>query len=113
MFCPKCGKRLDESYQYCPKCGANLNANTSLSVSVTTKQYSGPDVSDRTILPAFLLCFFFGCLGIHRFYVGKIGTGIIWLLTLGVFGIGAFIDLILIIVGSFKDSDGKTLKNWT
>jgi len=113
VFCPKCGKRLDESYQYCPKCGANLNANTSLSVTFRSKQYTGDDVSDKTILPAFLFCFFVGWLGVHRFYVGKIGTGVIWLLTLGLLGVGVFVDWILITIGSFKDSNGKTLKNWT
>ena len=40
-------------------------------------------VSEKKLLPAFLLCFFLGSLGIHRFYVGKIGTGILWLITLG------------------------------
>jgi len=44
--------------------------------------------SDRKRLPALLLCFFFGVLGIHRFYAGKIGTGVLWLLTGGVLGIG-------------------------
>ena len=44
--------------------------------------------SDKKILPAFLLCFFFGVLGVHRFYVGKVGTGILWLLTVGLFGVG-------------------------
>lgn len=70
------------------------------------------DVSPKKRLVALLLCFFFGGLGIHRFYVGKIGTGIIWLLTIGVLGIGALVDLIMIAAGSFKDKDGKVLTEW-
>lgn len=69
-------------------------------------------ISDKSRLASLLLCFFFGVLGIHRFYVGKIGTGIIWLLTGGVFGIGAFIDFIMIIVGTFKDKYGRVVENW-
>lgn len=58
---------------------------------------------------AAVLCFFLGCLGIHRFYVGKIGTGILWLVTLGFCGVGALIDFIMILCGSFKDKDGAAL----
>ncbi len=70
-------------------------------------------VSDRKILIAFVLCFFFGGLGLHRFYVGKIGTGILWLLTGGMFGIGWLVDVIMIVLGSFRDSDGLPLRDWT
>lgn len=68
--------------------------------------------SSKLILPAFLLCFFFGVFGIHRFYVGKITTGIIQLLTLGGLGIWALIDFIMIIVGAFTDKEGKRLTQW-
>lgn len=71
------------------------------------------EVSEKKRLTALLLCFFFGALGIHRFYVGKIGTGILWLLTLGILDVGALIDFIMIIVGSFKDKEGKRLEDWT
>ena len=67
-------------------------------------------VSDKGFVPAILLCFFFGVLGVHRFYVGKIGTGILQLLTLGGLGIWALVDFILIIVGSFTDAQGRPIK---
>ncbi len=70
-------------------------------------------MSDKRILPVFLLCFLFGVFGAHRFYVGKIGTAILQLLTIGGLGIWAMIDLILIIVGAFTDSDGKKITQWT
>jgi TM2 domain-containing membrane protein YozV len=66
--------------------------------------------SEKSGLVALLLCLFVGPLGVHRFYVGKIGTGIAMILTLGGFGIWVLIDLILIVTGQFKDSEGKVLK---
>ena len=60
------------------------------------------DVSPKSRLAAGLLCFFFGWLGVHRFYVGKVGTAILMVLTIGGFGVWATIDLIFIIVGAFR-----------
>lgn len=67
-------------------------------------------VSAKSKGTAAVLCFFLGALGIHRFYVGKIGTGVLWLLTLGFLGLGALIDFIMILCGSFKDKDGAVIK---
>ncbi|WP_096386240.1 TM2 domain-containing protein [Mycoplasmopsis bovigenitalium] len=64
----------------------------------------------KSKITAILLCFFLGGLGIHRFYVGKIGTGVIWLLTGGLFGIGSIVDFILLIIGKFKDKQGNKLE---
>ena len=67
----------------------------------------GLPVSDRSRLAAALLCFFVGVLGVHRFYVGKVGTGILQLVTFGGLGIWALIDLILILVGTFRDKQER------
>ncbi len=57
-----------------------------------------------------MLCFFLGALGIHRFYVGKIGTGIVQLLTFGGLGIWALVDFIMVVTGNFKDAQGLPIK---
>lgn len=64
----------------------------------------------KSKIVAALLCFFLGAFGIHRFYVGKVGTGILWLFTGGLFFIGDFVDFFVIIFGGFKDSEGKKLE---
>jgi serine/threonine protein kinase len=68
--------------------------------------------SDRRILPAFLLAFWFGVFGAHRFYVGKFGTGILQLFTFGGLGIWAVIDTILILCKAFTDGQGRRLTVW-
>lgn len=75
--------------------------------------------SKKLRLVALLLCWFFGMLGVHRFYVGKTGTGIaMLLLTITFFGmivtgIWVLIDLIVIASGTFKDNDGCVLEKWS
>ena len=68
--------------------------------------------SDKIILPAFLLAFFFGVFGAHRFYVGKIGTAFAQLFTFGACGIWSTIDWILLLCKVFTDSEGKRLTEW-
>lgn len=65
--------------------------------------------SPKSFVAVLLLALFLGTLGIHRFYVGKIGTGILQLITLGGLGIWVLIDLIVIIVGKFTDKEGRRI----
>ena len=71
------------------------------------------EVSEKKRLPVMLFCFFLGMFGVHRFYVGKIGTGILSIITLGGLGIWTLIDFIMIIAGSFKDKQGRVVQAWT
>jgi TM2 domain-containing membrane protein YozV len=74
---------------------------------------SSENESNKKLLPAFILCFLLGIFGAHRFYVGKMITGVIQLVTLGGLGIWMLIDLIMIVLGSFTDKSGRKLTSWT
>ena len=62
--------------------------------------------SEKSFVATLILCILLGELGIHRFYVGKIWTGILMLLTLGGLGIWQLVDIIVIAVQKFKDKKG-------
>ena len=66
--------------------------------------------SNRWLI-VLLLCFFLGGLGIHRFYVGKTGTGIAQLLTAGGCGIWVLVDFVMILTSSFTDADGNVISS--
>lgn len=68
------------------------------------------NISIKNRWVALGLCIFLGPLGIHRFYVGKAGTGFLWLLTGGCFGLGWIIDIIQIALGNFTDKGGNFLR---
>ena len=72
---------------------------------MSTEQTSG-----KSFVATLILCILLGGLGVHRFYVGKMGTGILMLLTLGGLGIWKLIDIIRIAIQKFKDSDGAVIK---
>lgn len=100
-YCHACAGVIDQMAVVCPKCGVMQPA------PVIAGQ------SEKRILPAAILCFMFGVFGAHRFYVGKTGTAIAQILTLGGLGIWAMIDLIMILTGTFTDEDGNRLTEWT
>jgi TM2 domain-containing membrane protein YozV len=66
--------------------------------------------SDKDWLTTLILAILLGGIGVHRFYVGKTGTGVLWLFTGGLFGIGWLVDIIRIAIGSFDDADYYTIK---
>ena len=101
-FCPECGMGQNGATHQQPVIHViNNNTNTN-----TNKVYG---YRPKSKWVAFFLCLFLGYFGIHRFYVGKVGTGIIWLFTVGFFGIGWILDLIFILFGGFRDKAGQPL----
>ena len=101
-YCSHCGAEVSEEATFCPKCGGSLAADPLAENNVA--------VSDKDWLATFLLCWFLGVFGAHRFYVGKTGSAIAMILTLGGLGIWNFIDWIVILCGAFKDKDGRVIK---
>jgi DNA-directed RNA polymerase subunit RPC12/RpoP len=117
IFCQKCGSEIAEGGAFCPTCGTLVGqvtqgTNQPIIVNVVnTNSYGGHgNYPYRSKWAAFFLCLFFGGLGIHRFYVGKNGTGIIWLFTIGLFSFGWITDLLLILFGAFRDKAGYPLR---
>ena len=106
-YCTNCGKAIlpgefRNANGQCGECAAKTQAASS---PVQTGQYS-----EKDWLVTLLFSIFLGYLGIHRFYVGKIGTGILYLLTAGLFGIGYLVDFIKILCGKFTDKDGNLIQ---
>lgn len=107
IYCRECGKQISDQAYACPYCGCPMgNYNTNVQVSAFD-----PNRSKYDWLTTLLLCFFLGCFGIHSFYTGKTGIGVAQLLTCGGCGIWALIDFIMIIVGSYRDGEGKVVSN--
>ena len=132
MFCRNCGKELIGTPEicvgcgarplvgssFCQACGAETNALAEICIKCGARlgKAEAVDISSKSQLTTTLLCilpaWIVGIAGIHRFYLGKIGTGIAMLLTLGGLGIWTLIDFIYVVSGSMKDKEGKLIKNW-
>jgi TM2 domain-containing membrane protein YozV len=97
-FCSSCGAIIKKEAEICPKCGVRQRPVSG----------GGAETNSRwtTLL---IISIFLGELGIDRFYVGKIGTGILKLVTLGGCGVWWLIDIIMIVQSKFTDSNGNVI----
>ena len=104
-FCEFCGNKVAIDAVLCPKCGKQLEelktepSNSSPQVVInntnTINGAYGKKQCDKWI--ALLLCIFLGVFGGHKFYEGKAGMGVLYLFTVGLFGIGVIVDFITIL----------------
>lgn len=122
MLCTKCNFINDSGALTCSNCGHNLlekdglNEINSKAQEVkkeendTIDSSEKEDVSNKKWSVVLILCILLGLIGFHRFYVGKGGTAILMLLTLGGFGIWTLVDLVIISLSEFTDEDGRKIK---
>ena len=105
-YCKHCGEIIDEECVVCPKCGKqveelktdkNIIINNSASAAASAASNSTGGYVPKNKWVAFFLCLFLGFFGGHKFYEGKIGMGILYLCTFGLFMIGWLIDLFQIL----------------
>lgn len=110
-FCKHCGGKIHKDAVLCTHCGRQVeelaqassaqpqivinNANSNVNTNANVGMVGG---RPKNKITALLLCIFLGCLGAHKFYEGKTGMGILYLFTLGLFGIGVVIDFIVLLL---------------
>ena len=98
-FCEQCGSVIAKEAVVCPLCGCQVAAFQQIQPTVIINNnngvMNGATAKDKWM--TFVLCFFLGVFGIHRFYEGKFGTGLLFLFTGGLFGIGWLVDIIRIL----------------
>lgn len=100
--CRHCDATISAIAEICPHCGVRQDPG----------RVARPvEESDKRVVPAAILCVLLGVFGAHRFYVGKTGTGLAQLLTLGGLGLWMLYDLVLILTFQFRDADERRLSD--
>ena len=115
VYCVRCGRDMRPDDRFCRNCGWDskyAQAAPPTPPAPRPRAPLPPNTSPKNRLTALLLCVLLGPFGAHRFYLGKIGTGVLWLVTLGFLGLGVVFDVIMIATGECRDSEGKPVLRW-
>ena len=116
VFCVRCGGDMRFDDRFCRNCGWDANyahgAAPPPPAARPPRAPLPPNTSDRNRLTTLLLCVLLGPFGAHRFYLGKAGTGVLWLVTFGILGLGVVFDLVMIATGECRDIEGKPVLRW-
>ncbi len=107
--CLHCGAKVGVRAKFCAKCGNEI-AVSQKSVLKKSKSSTSAIKNKKSPVTTLVLCLILGVFGAHRFYVGKKGTGLLMLITIGGFGIWALVDLITIVNNKFDDKQGNLLQ---
>lgn len=95
MYCKHCANEIDDDVIVCPKCGKQVGELKGSSSSGGFDGFGDSSKPKNKVLAILLCCLGFIFIGgIHKFYEGKIGLGILYILTGGLFWIGTIVDLI-------------------
>ena len=108
-FCKHCGGTIPQDAVMCTQCGRQAEElsgaaqpqvviqNTNMNTNTAAAVVAGVGARAKNKWTAFVLCLLLGYFGAHKFYEGKVGMGVLYLFTLGLFGIGWFVDLIVLL----------------
>ena len=107
-FCKHCGGKIPSDAVLCTLCGRQVEEISQPSsqpqiiinndnINTNTNMVGVPGLRAKNKWVAVLLCLFLGAFGVHRFYEGKIGTGLLYLFTLGLGGVGVLVDFIILL----------------
>ena len=110
-YCINCGEIIDARAEICPKCGVRQPTEYTNTDNFKSEPTS-KGLNERWLV-TLILCIvpaIIGINGIHRFYTGKIGTGVLMLLTLGGCGIWTLVDIIMIATNQFTDDDCNVIQ---
>ena len=91
MYCKYCGKPVELNAPFCPYCGNPVDGY----YPPSGNSYSNIRPVNKWV--AFLLCFFLGVFGAHKFFEGKVGMGVLYIFTAGLFGFGWLVDIVTIL----------------
>lgn len=116
MYCKECGKEINDKAVVCIHCGCavgdsnnNSQNNQGYITIVNTNTIGGSNVRNRSWFVSLILCILGGWLGLHRFYTGYTGIGILQLISCGGFVIWWVIDIIAIFLHCYECADGGKL----
>ncbi|NIZ46615.1 NINE protein [Entomospira nematocerorum] len=101
--CPRCKQKIPLDSDPCPTCGNWIKQNSNITHTYTTY--------NKQIALIFCIIGLLGISGLHHFYTRRFTMGIIYLLTGGLFLVGTLVDIVLIINGNYRDSNGHYLEN--